>query len=163
MAESVHCRGCGGPRLKEFLNLGNMPLAGGFLRSRDEIPAEQTFPLPIHVCEDCSLVQITQPIDPNILFRDYAFASSTVGPLVTHFKNYAAWLNDRIHPRTVVEFGCNDGILLEPLKALGVQAVGIDISENITEMARQKGLSVVTGSFRKPQRRSLRNMARPIS
>src|SRR6266566_4859508 len=85
MAASFHCRGCGSSRLKEFLNLGNMPLAGGFLRSRDDIAGEQTFPLPIHVCEDCSLVQITQPIDPNILFKDYAFASSTVGPLVTHF------------------------------------------------------------------------------
>jgi SAM-dependent methyltransferase len=47
----------------------------------------------------------------------------------------------------VVEFGCNDGILLEPLKKLGVRPVGIDISENITEMARAKGLEVVTGFF----------------
>lgn len=147
MAGSFQCRGCGSARLTEFLNLGNMPLAGGFLRSRDDIPAEQTYPLPVHVCQDCSLVQITQPIDPNILFKDYAFSSSTVGPLVTHFKNYAQWLNDRFHPSTVVEFGCNDGILLEPLQRFGIKAIGIDISENITAMARDKDLNVVTGYF----------------
>jgi novobiocin biosynthesis protein NovU/D-mycarose 3-C-methyltransferase len=142
-----HCRGCGGARLSEFLNLGNMPLAGGFLRSTADISAEQKYPLPIHVCEDCSLVQIVHPVDPDILFKDYAFSSSTVDPLVQHFTQYAQWIHARFHPKLVVEFGCNDGILLGPLKELGATAVGVDISENITDVARAKGLHVVTGYF----------------
>ena len=101
----------------------------------------------VHSCERCGLVQIVDPIDPDILFKDYAFASSTVAPLVTHFDEYAAWLDDRFHPKRVVEFGCNDGILLEPLGTLGVEAIGVDISENITEIGRQRGLDIVTGYF----------------
>ena len=143
----VPCRACGERELTEFLDLGNMPLAGGFLRSRDEIAHERTYPLPIHVCESCGLVQIVEPVDPDVLFRDYAFASSTVGPLINHFTAYAQWLQDRYQPKLVVEFGCNDGILLAPLEKLGIAAVGVDISENITDMARQRGLKVVTGYF----------------
>jgi SAM-dependent methyltransferase len=143
----MQCRACGNGGLSEFLNLGNMPLAGGFLRSVDEIKTEQTFPLPVHVCDSCGLVQIVDPVDPNLLFRDYAFASSTVGPLVKHFTDYAQWLQDRYQPKLVVEFGCNDGILLAPLDRLGIKAVGVDISENITDLARAKGLKVVTGYF----------------
>ena len=101
----------------------------------------------VHVCRTCALVQILDPIDPDVLFRDYAFSSSTVGSLVEHFDSYAEWLMRRLQPSTVVEFGCNDGILLAPLRARGVTAVGVDISENITAMAREKGLDVVTGYF----------------
>src|SRR6185295_7859141 len=95
------CRACGNHPLTEFLDLGNMPLAGGFLRSADDIPGEKSYPLPIHVCDACGLVQIVEPVDPNVLFRDYAFASSTVGPLINHFTDYAKWLNDRYQPKLV--------------------------------------------------------------
>jgi SAM-dependent methyltransferase len=124
-----------------------MPLAGGFLPDAAAIPAEQRYPLVIHGCDECGLIQIVDPIDPDILFQDYSFSSSTIGPLVTHFQQYANWLKDRFAPRAVLEFGCNDGVLLTPLRRLGVQAYGVDISQNITDMARAKGLTVYTGPF----------------
>src|SRR5205085_11466017 len=143
----VPCRACGRIGLSEFLDLGNMPLAGGFLRSSEDIQNERTYPLPVHVCDACGLVQIVEPVDPEVLFRDYAFASSTVGPLINHFTDYAKWLNDRYRPGLVFEFGCNDGTLFAPLEKLVVPSVCIDISDNITNMAREKGLKVVTGYF----------------
>src|ERR1700680_2204262 len=124
-----------------------MPLAGAFLAGPEAIAAERRYPLTVHVCRTCALVQILDPIDPDVLFRDYAFSSSTVGSLVEHFDGYAEWLVRRLQPSTVVEFGCNDGILLAPLRTRGVSAVGVDISENITAMAREKGLDVITGYF----------------
>ncbi len=141
------CRGCESDQLDQFLDLGLMPLAGGFLPNTEAIAGEKPFPLSAHVCRTCGLVQILEVVDPEILFQDYSFASSTVSPLVQHFENYATWLRDRLDPRFVVEFGCNDGILLAPLERLGIQACGVDISQNITEMARAKGLDVVTGYF----------------
>lgn len=141
------CRSCNSTALKEILNLGEMALAGGFLEDRAAIEAEKKFPLPVHVCMECSLVQILEVIDPAILFRDYSFSSSTIPPLVKHFESYAQWLADRLSPALVFEFGCNDGVLLTPLHKLGIGAAGIDISENITAMARGKGLQVLTGFF----------------
>ena len=124
-----------------------MPLAGGFLADAAAVERERLYPLPAHVCDECGLVQILEVIDPNILFQDYSFSSSTVGPLVEHFARYAEWLKATLSPETVVEFGCNDGVLLKPLERLGVRAYGVDISENITAAARDQGLQVATGKF----------------
>jgi SAM-dependent methyltransferase len=99
------------------------------------------------VCGACSLVQILDVVDPDVLFQDYSFSSSTIPALVGHFREYAGWLVDRFGRGRVVEFGCNDGVLLAPLQELGVDAWGVDISQNITDLARAKGLQVLTGFF----------------
>jgi len=141
------CRGCGERALVLALDLGEQPLAGGFLAGEAAIAAEQQYPLRVYTCERCSLVQIVDVVDPDVLFQDYSFSSSTIPPLVRHFEEYARWLADRYAPQRVVEFGCNDGVLLAPLQQLGADAWGVDISENITELARSKGLQVLTGYF----------------
>ena len=144
---TVSCRACRKSRLEPFLDLGALPLAGGFLRDASEISAERRFPLVVHVCLDCGLLQIVEPIAPDVLFKHYYFSASTVGPLLDHFKAYADFIATTLGAKKVVEFGCNDGILLGPLRERGVAAIGVDFSENITAIARAKGLDVVTGAF----------------
>ena len=141
------CRGCGSENLYIFLDLGLMPLAGGFLSNSTAKKNENLFPLPIHVCQNCGLIQILEVINPEILFQDYSFSSSTIDPLVQHFESYANFLYETFNPELVIEFGCNDGILLKPLGQLGVKTCGVDVSENITHMAREDGLDVLTGYF----------------
>jgi SAM-dependent methyltransferase len=133
--------------VREFLDLGAMPLAGGFLNGAEAIAGEQRYPLVISVCEACSCVQITDPVDPEILFQDYSFKTGTIPGLVRHFDDYAGWLKDRFDPASVVEFGTNDGTLLAALEQRGVRAVGVDLSENITEMGREEGRDIITGAF----------------
>ena len=146
-ATSAACRACAAADLEVMIDFGELPLAGGFLDGPDEVAREQRYPLAVHVCRNCALVQIVDPVDPDVLFQDYSFSSSTIPGLVRHFEDYAKWLAERYSPEIVVEFGCNDGVLLAPLERLGVRAVGFDVSENITELARQRGLTVVTGAF----------------
>jgi novobiocin biosynthesis protein NovU/D-mycarose 3-C-methyltransferase len=138
-----------------------MPLAGGFLDGPEAAASEQLYPLPVHVCGDCALVQIVKPIDPAILFQDYSFSASTIPGLVAHFDNYAKWLGERFHPRTVVEFGCNDGVLLRPLTRLGIVSVGVDLSNNIGETARAEGHDVVTAGFTPQIARQIRDRVGP--
>ena len=83
--------------MRPFLDLGELPLAGGFL-TEDQIPAEQRYPLLVSVCEACGLVQIVDPVDPEILFQDYSFATGTVPGLVNHFDAYAEWIADTFSP-----------------------------------------------------------------
>jgi SAM-dependent methyltransferase len=156
------CRGCGRGPLAEFLDLGDMPLAGGFLEGIEAAAKEQRYPLSIHVCQECGLVQIVDPVDPDVLFQNYSFSSSTVKPLVAHFEGYAEWLATRLTPRTVVEFGCNDGILLRPLHEFDINAVGVDISENITALGRNAGLDILTGSFDEVAATALRDRLGPV-
>jgi SAM-dependent methyltransferase len=154
---SPTCRACEGQRLESILDLGKLPLAGGFLSGPEAIANEQFYPLEIHGCADCGLIQILNPIDPDILFQDYSFSSSTIKPLVDHFESYAEWISSKLAPKKVVEFGCNDGILLAPLERRGITAIGVDISRNITDMARAKGLKVETGFFNVELAREIRS------
>lgn len=141
------CRACEGTDLYSVLNLGPMPLAGGFLPDKTAIAKEQLYPLEVHGCSDCGLIQVLNPVDPEILFQDYSFSSSTIQLLVEHFETYAQWLSEHLRPKTVIEFGCNDGILLLPLQKAGIRAIGVDVAQNITGIARAKGLDVITGYF----------------
>jgi len=141
------CRGCGEAAVRPFFDLGPLPLAGGFLRGPEEIPGEQRYPLLISVCDNCSLIQIIDPVDPSILFGDYAFATGTVAGLVKHFEQYAEWIQTRFEPQSVIEFGANDGTLVAALAERGIHAIGVDLAPNITAMAREQGREVLTGAF----------------
>ena len=141
------CRGCASSAVEEFLDLGPMPLAGGFLAGPEQVAEERSYPLAISVCSECGLVQITDPVDPSILFSDYSFKTGTIPGLVRHFDDYAQWISDRFSPATVVEFGANDGTLVAALGERGIRAIGVDLADNITEMAREQGREVLTGSF----------------
>ena len=98
MPTRTTCRGCDGSRLEMIFDFGEVPLAGGFLAGPEAIATERRYPLRVHVCHDCALVQILDVVDPQILFTDYSFSSSTVPPLVDHFRKYAAWLVERFRP-----------------------------------------------------------------
>jgi SAM-dependent methyltransferase len=126
--------------------LGQLPLAGGFV-SEAQIETEERYPLLVSVCDHCGLVQIVAPVDPEILFQDYSFATGTIPGLVSHFKAYAEWISENLRPKSVIEFGCNDGTLIAALERHGIPALGVDLAANITEMARQQGRNVVTGAF----------------
>src|SRR4051812_36639641 len=95
-----HCRACNGAEVPSVLDLGLLPLAGGFLSSKDAFAREKAYPLQIHSCASCGLIQVLDPVDPEILFQDYSFSSSTVKPLVDHFAAYAQWLAARLKPKT---------------------------------------------------------------
>ncbi|GAF90405.1 unnamed protein product, partial [marine sediment metagenome] len=43
------CRGCESDNIEIFLDLGKMPLAGGFLSSMEAIAKEKLYPLPVHL------------------------------------------------------------------------------------------------------------------
>lgn len=57
----------------------------------------------------------------------------------------AAWLVERLGPgcRSVLEPGCGSGRMLVVLAGYGLEAVGIDISESMLELARARGAEVV--------------------
>jgi SAM-dependent methyltransferase len=140
------CRGCAIAAVRPFLDLGQLPLAGGFL-NESQTATEQRYPLLASVCDNCGLVQIISPVDPDVLFKDYSFATGTIPGLVRHFDDYAEWISQNLQPESVIEFGCNDGTLIAALEQRGIRALGVDLAANITEMARQQGRNVVTGSF----------------
>ncbi len=153
------CRVCHGKDVVRFLSLGNVPLAGGFIKE-EQIPQEQKFPLDVYFCRACSLVQIMDIVPPEILFMDYRYLSSVTKTLREHFERHARELVSEYGlggDSLAVEIGCNDGVLLKPLEDLGVKGIGFEPAENIAKVAKAKGLEVITDFFSERTAEKLRS------
>ena len=141
-----HCASCDGNNFEVLLDLGVVPLAGYF-PTHDELENESKYPLSLLVCNDCKLVQTDSVINPELLFEDYRYLSS-VG-LSNHFKGVADILDERysVKDKSILEIGCNDGVLLEPINKLGANVEGVDPAVNIVKVAINKGLKVYNDYF----------------
>ena len=142
----TRCRFCSSKRLVKILDMGLMPLSGDYLLRKD-IGKEYYYPLRIYFCKKCFLVQILDVISPDILFKDYRYLSSV--SLKMHFKNYANEMTNKFLRKGdfVVEIGSNDGVLLLPLKKLGIKVLGIDPARNIANIAKKKGVDTIVDYF----------------
>ncbi len=153
------CRACEGERLTPFLALGLQPLANAFLASADEFAGEAKYPLDVYFCETCSLVQLLDVIDPEVLFRNYIYVTGTSDTIAHHNVEYARTVTDwlKLGPRDlVVEAASNDGSLLKQFKALGVSTLGVEPAVNIAEVARQNGIETEARFFSSETARGLR-------
>ena len=88
------CRFCKSKNLVKFLDLGKQPLAGGFL-TKEQFSSEKFYPLELHICKDCLLVQVLDVIDKETLFKEYFYLSSVTKTLSQHFEDYAKILFEK--------------------------------------------------------------------
>lgn len=140
------CAVCNNKNLEKIVNFGNVPLAGYFPK-KEELNNISSYELNLNFCPNCGLVQTDSVIDPNVLFKDYRYISS-VG-LQKHFNDVASILDNKydLKDKEILEIGCNDGVLLEPMKKLGTNCIGIDPAKNIVKLARDRGLNVINDYF----------------
>ena len=140
------CRFCFGKNLIPVINLGYVPLAGGFLTSKKGFSSEKSYPLEISFCKDCYLVQSTNIIDKETLFKNYFYRSSAIKTLTDHFRETA----DEIMSQTeglIAEIGCNDGTFIKYIVNKKRRAVGVDPATNIVTPLIKKGLPIINDYF----------------
>ena len=144
------CRFCNSGDLTLVIDFGEVALAGAFLKP-DQFAEEEKYPLQICFCNNCYLLQIINSVSPDILFRNYFYYSSAIATLREHFKAYAGEVTARfLDPKksTVVEFGCNDGVLLNPLYDKGIKTViGVDPASNIIKAINNPRIIVINDFF----------------
>lgn len=99
-----------------FLDLGMMPDAE--VKAKEQLKKDKLYPLRLYYCRKCHLVQVLDIIPAEELFTNYVYRSSVTKTLTNHFKNYAEEIASKFIKKGdfLLEFGCNDGVLLVPLK-----------------------------------------------
>lgn len=139
----MECRLCGEPAAIEFLDLGKQPLANKY-PTQAEFATEDFFPLQVFFCPTCMNVQLGTIVSRARMFEDYYYLSSVNLALVEHFEDLAQQLASA---HFVVDVGSNDGILLKPLQKLGVKALGVEPSINVSKIANDQGFETLTTFF----------------
>ena len=144
------CAFCSGTSMTEVIDFGEVALAGGFLKP-EQFDDEAFFRLRVYFCNDCYAVQLLDTVDAETLFRNYFYFSSAIGTLRQHFVDFATEAASRfLHAEkaTVLEIGCNDGILLRPLadQAVGT-LIGVDPATNVVKSIDDPRIHVVNDFF----------------
>lgn len=152
MADTIGaCRSCGHTELSDVLSLGRTPLANALLSADQLTEAEPTYPLDLVFCPHCTLVQITETVPPEKLFREYLYFSSFSDALLRHAEKIAQQIvvsRGLDSTSLVMEIASNDGYLLQYYKRAGVPVLGIEPATNIASVAQEeRGINTLCEFF----------------
>jgi SAM-dependent methyltransferase len=134
------CRLCHSTDLRSVIDLGPMPIAHRLLRSKDE--PEERFPFEVLACGNCGLPQIVEPIDPDILYRQFNYNFSSWKP-EPHQPDELDTIGKFSKHESVFEIGCNDGLFMDKLRERGATVlVGVEPNPVSGKIARERGIKV---------------------
>jgi len=142
---SLHCRACGEPGLDPVLSLGAIPLVNALVEPDAKEP-EPRYPLETVRCSRCTLVQLTETVPPETLFRNYTYFSSYSDTFLLHARRFATESIRSLglgRGSLVVEAASNDGYLLQYFAAAGVPTLGVEPATNVASVARERGIETV--------------------
>lgn len=147
----MNCRHCHHPLEHVFLDLGFAPPSNAYLNSEALRAPETYFPLKLHVCERCWLVQTEDYTAADALFRsDYAYFSSVSRSWLQHAKRYSDMITQRLGLDSnsfVIEVASNDGYLLRNFVNSGIPCLGIEPTDSTADAAEQQGVPVIREFF----------------
>jgi len=155
----MNCRHCGNHLEHVFLDLGFAPPSNAYLTESDLRAPETWFPLKLHVCENCWLVQTEDYSRADELFRhDYAYFSSTSSTWLEHARRYVETVRQRLAldgNSFVIEVASNDGYLLKNFVAAGIPCLGIEPTASTAAAAEALGIPVLREFFGEQMGREL--------
>lgn len=140
----MKCGLCLKKNAQQFLDLGKQPMANKYPK-KSEFKKEKFYPVKVFFCPDCKNVQLGTQVSRDTMFTDYYYLSSVNENLVKHYTEFARTKLSKA--KFVLDIGSNDGILLKPLKEMGMKALGIDPSVNVGKLANAAGYETLVSFF----------------
>ena len=142
----MKCRHCCHTLQHQFLDLGFAPPSNAYLNYEDLHAPELYFPLKLHVCEHCWLVQTEDYSRSDELFTaDYAYFSSTSSGWMKHAADYCHMISERLQldkDSFVIEVASNDGYLLKNFVEASIPCLGIEPTDSTAAVAESLGIPV---------------------
>jgi hypothetical protein len=154
MKEVIHrrddCRACGSVMLELVLSLKPTPIGDAYISLERKDIHQPSYPIDLYMCAQCGLAQIRDVIDPDVLYGEYIYVTSSSMGLAEHFLEYAATVvsRSRLSAKSlVVDVGSNDGTLLRAFQAMGMSVLGIEPAPHIAEKANAGGVKTIDSFF----------------
>lgn len=149
--ENATCISCGSSNLEELYSFGSIPLADRLLNNPEELFLEIKVPLTLCLCKNCSLCQIKEIVNPNLLFgAHYPYYTSISPQLINYYKESAKEIISKYQLNSnnkVLEIASNDGTFLNFFNEEGMFCLGVDPSEGPVKIAQSNGINTVLDFF----------------
>jgi SAM-dependent methyltransferase len=149
---TASCRSCGATLNHTFVDLGKSPLANSYINPTQLDQSEPLYPLHLHVCDHCFLVQLEAVTRPEEIFSDYAYFSSYSDSWLEHARKYTNTIIEQFSlsfSSQVVEIASNDGYLLRYFLVRGMPVLGIEPAKNVAKVANERGIPTIVEFFGK--------------
>lgn len=150
LSTKMNCVLCESQDLELLISFPKTPIANHLIAAPNQNPKSNLFPLDLGICNQCKHIQLLTIIPSTLLFQNYPYISVTNLEASNRLKTLSCELNDiypEIENKFVVEIGSNDGFLLQNMKNLGWQALGVDPARNIAEIANANGIETIIDFF----------------
>jgi hypothetical protein len=147
-----YCRMCGSGNLFEYLKLGRTPLANSYLKHEELSRPEFKEELSIQLCLECGLSQLTRVVNPDLMFKNYLYVSSTTQTFRDHCVEMAKTTTQVASTKAndlVLDIASNDGCLLSKFREVGVNVLGVDPAENLAAEANAAGVKTICAYWSK--------------
>jgi nucleoside-diphosphate-sugar epimerase len=156
------CRSCGNKDLKRVVSLGYQPLANNLLKKVND--KCDLYPLEVNYCNKCHNCQLSVSVNPNKMFGNYLYTSSTSKVFRDHFinaaKKYSKDLKLNKKKSYIIDIGSNDGVALKPFLELGFKKVlGIEPAKNLAKLANKKKIKTFNGFLEKKNLKKIKKNA----
>jgi 2-polyprenyl-3-methyl-5-hydroxy-6-metoxy-1,4-benzoquinol methylase len=138
------------------LDLNDQPLANSYPQNKED--SEVYYPLALNYCNDCTHLQLTHGVNPDLLFKNYLYVSGTTQTLKDYFAKFVLTTTSYMPydgPYKVLDIACNDGSQLDAFKRKGHETYGIDPAVNLHELS-SKNHTVVCDYFNKNSIKNLK-------
>ncbi|EKD26222.1 MAG: hypothetical protein ACD_79C01302G0003 [uncultured bacterium] len=143
------CRFCKSLNIQNVLPLTPTALCDAYVPKCSGVKHE-IYPLDLFLCNNCGYVFLPHVVDPEIIYRDYIYVTTSSMGLSEHFRNYSERVISYTKQRKnslVVDLGSNDGTLLSYFKNNGFRVLGIEPAKEISRKANESGIDTIPDFF----------------
>lgn len=141
--ELNECVICSGDHFSPIFATDNICLTGVFPLHNDNDPIAT--PLTLMRCEGCGNIQMKEKVNPELMFREYWYRSSTTQSMQNHLKSIAHnyckegfyWL----------DIGCNDGTLMDIISDMSAYSYGVDPSAAVQDAREATKQRIINDFF----------------
>jgi len=123
---------------KNFLDLGNQPLANSYSSNKNLSEKKITYKLKVGVNLKNFLVSIQNTVPKEKMFNSkYPYRSSMSLTMIDSFKNLAKKILINFKPKLILEIGSNDGAFIRNFNKKIV--IGVEPCKNLANVTRKHG------------------------
>lgn len=144
----------------KILDFGQHAYADTFIAEDQINLSEPVFPLEVYLNPESGSVQLGYVSNAKERYSlySYSYTSSNSKTARDHWDEYATTVKSKYNTQgLVVEIGSNDGYLINHFNQPLTQAIGIDPSTGMCQLAEERGVTAINGLFNSESAESICN------